>query len=155
MPATIRPAALNDVPAILAIERPASSAAHWSSDQYNKLIANENGIVLVAETSAAADEPGKLSGFLCAHAIAGEWEIENIVVAADFLRQGIASDLVRALTQRAKSQTALAILLEVRESNHPARALYEKHGFRETGRRPAYYLNPIEAAILYALRFNR
>jgi len=145
MPVAIRSAALNDVPAILAIEQQSPSAAHWTSEQYNKLVGS--GVVLVAE------EAGRLCGFVCAMAVAGEWEIENVAVAAELLRRGIADELVRELIRRAESEAASAILLEVRESNLPARALYEKHGLREVGRRPAYYRNPVEAAILYALRF--
>ncbi len=43
------------------------------------------------------------------------------------------------------------ILLEVRESNLPARRLYEKHAFRDVGRRRMYYKDPAEDAILYEL----
>ncbi len=142
----IRPATLSDVPAILAIEQHTASAAHWTCTQYEKLV--DRGVVLLAE------EAGKFRGFLCAKAVAGEWEIENIVVAAEFQRRGIASELVGALIQRAKGEAASAVLLEVRESNLPARQLYEKHGFRESGRRRAYYRDPVEDAILYALRFK-
>jgi len=145
MPVVIRSAALNDVPAILAIERQSPSAAHWTSDQYHKLVGS--GVVLVAE------EAGQLCGFVCAKAVAGEWEIENVVVAAGFLRRGIADELLCALIARAESEAASAFLLEVRESNLPARGLYEKHGFREVGRRRAYYRDPVEDAILYALHF--
>ena len=147
MPVVIRSASLNHVPAILAIEQQARGAAHWTSEQYKKLVGG--GVVLVAE------EAGKLCGFVCAKVIAGEWEIENVVVAAEFLRRGIANGLVRELIQRATEEAASAILLEVRESNLPARRLYEKHGFREVGRRRVYYKDPLEDAILYALRFDR
>jgi ribosomal-protein-alanine N-acetyltransferase len=149
MPVAIRSAALNDVPAILAIEQQSPSAAHWTLEQYDKLVGS--GVVLVAEQ--AAEEAGQLCGFVCAMAVAGEWEIENVVVAAELLRRGIADELVRELIRRAESEAASAILLEVRESNLPARGLYEKHGLREVGRRPAYYRDPVEDAILYALRF--
>ena len=145
MPVAIRSAALNDVPSILAIEQQSPSAAHWTLEQYNRLVGS--GVVLVAE------EAGRLCGFVCAMAVAGEWEIENVVVAAELLRRGIADELVRELIRRAESEAAAAILLEVRESNLPARGLYEKHGLREVGRRPAYYRDPVEDAILYALRF--
>jgi len=138
---------LNDVPALLAIERQATGAAHWTSEQYNTLVSS--GIVLVAE------EAGALCGFVCAQAAAGVWEIENMVVDAGFLHRGIASELVHELIQRAQNEAAPAILLEVRESNLPARGLYEKHGFREVGHRRAYYRDPVEDAILYALRFER
>jgi len=148
---TIHSAALKDVPAILVIEQKAPEAAHWTSEQYNKLV--DSGVVLVAEQ--AAEEAGKLCGFLCAKAIAGEWEIENVAVSPELLRRGIANELVRALIHRAKGDAASAILLEVRESNLPARRLYEKHGFRKVGRRLLYYRDPVEDAILYALRFGR
>ncbi len=146
MPLAIRPAALNDVPAILALEQQAPAAAHWTCEQYNQLVSSR--VVLVAE------EAGQLCGFVCAHAVAGEWELENVVVAAGFLRRGIANELMRALIQRAKNDGASALLLEVRESNLAARGLYEKHRFREVGRRPAYYENPAEDAILYTLRLQ-
>ena len=147
MPVAIRSAALNDVPAILAIEQPAPGAAHWTSEQYNKLV--NSGVVLVAEAA------GQLCGFVCAQAVAGDWEIENLVVSAEFLRRGIANELVRELIRRAKSEPASAMLLEVRESNLPARGLYEKHGFCEVGRRRVYYTDPVEDAVLYALPFDR
>src|SRR5260370_32520129 len=142
----IRSAALNDVPAILAIEQQSPGAAHWTREQYNKLVGS--GVVLVAE------EAGQLCGFVCARAVAGEWEIENVVVAARFLRRGIANELMRVLIQRAKNEVASAILLEVRESNLAARGLYEKHGFCDVGRRRAYYKDPAEDAILYTLRLQ-
>jgi len=147
MPVAIRSAALTDVPAILAIEQQAPRAAHWTPERYSKLVGG--GVVLVAE------EAGQLCGFICAKAVASEWEVENVVVAAAFVRRGMANELVRNLIQRAENEAASAILLEVRESNLPARRLYEKHGFREAGRRRAYYRDPVEDAILYALRFNR
>jgi ribosomal-protein-alanine N-acetyltransferase len=145
MPVDIRSASLHDVPAILAIEQGAPAASHWTLEQYNQRV--DSGIILVAE------EAGELSGFVCAHAVAGEWEIENVVVAAKFLRRGIADALVRDLIRRAASEAASAILLEVRESNLPARRLYEKRGLLEAGRRPMYYKDPPGDAILYTLRF--
>ena len=43
------------------------------------------------------------------------------------------------------------VLLEVRESNTPARRLYEKLGFALEGRRPGYYQDPGEDALLFRL----
>src|ERR1017187_4798067 len=146
MPVAVRPATSTEVAAILAIERQSPSAPHWTSEQYNNLL--RNGVVLVSE------EAGKLAGFICAKAVAGEWEIENVVVAPEFLRRGIASRLLSRLIQQARNAEASAILMEVRESNEPARRLYEKHDFRDVGRRRAYYNDPVEDAILYVVRFD-
>jgi ribosomal-protein-alanine acetyltransferase len=146
MPVAIRSATLNDVPAILVIEQSSPSAAHWTFEQYTQLV--DGGNVLVA------DEAGELCGFVCAKAVANEWEIENLVVAAEFLRHGVATKLLCKLIERARSGAASAILLEVRESNQAARRLYEKQGFRQVGRRPGYYRNPDEDAVLYSVRFD-
>ncbi len=150
MSVAIRPAVLSDVPAILAIEQQAPHAAHWTSAQYSKLM--ESGVVLVAE--CIGERVGQLCGFVCAQTITREWEIENVVVDAQFLRRGIASELLRALIQRAENDAVSALFLEVRESNLLARSLYEKIRFREVGLRHAYYKDPAEDAILYALRLH-
>jgi len=144
MGVTIRSADVGDVRAILEIERQAASAAHWTAEQYRKMV--NGGVVLVAE------ERGKLCGFVCAQAVAGEWEIENVVVGSEWLRRAIATELIGALIQRARQEGAAAILLEVRESNRAARRLYRKQGFAEVGRRRGYYRDPAEDAVLYALR---
>lgn len=146
MPVTIRSAIHADVPAILAIERQAASAAHWTRDQYEQRLAN--GAMLVAE------EEKNITGYVCARVVAGEWEIENVVVAESARRQGIGDQLLKKLIVRAREQAATGVCLEVRESNHPARRLYEKHGFNETGRRRMYYRSPTEDAVLYTTRLT-
>jgi ribosomal-protein-alanine N-acetyltransferase len=146
MPVTIRSAVSDDVPALLAIERDAPSAAHWTREQYELLV--ESGIVLVAE------DGGSISGFVCAKKVAGVWEIENMVVAKNSRRRGIADGLLDELLRRAQSEGSSAVWLEVRESNRPALRLYEKHGFCETGRRRGYYSEPLEDALLYELRLD-
>jgi ribosomal-protein-alanine N-acetyltransferase len=140
----IRSATLNDVPAIRALEQRAPSASHWTAGQYNNLI--RSGIVLIAGQAEG------LYGFISAQAVAAEWEIENVVVALEFLRRGIATELMREVIKRARLENASTIRLEVRESNQAARALYEKLNFRQEGRRPAYYRDPAEAAVVYALQ---
>jgi ribosomal-protein-alanine N-acetyltransferase len=142
MSIVIRAATLSDVPKIRALEQRAASASHWTVAQYNKLI--ENGIVLLA---GRAD---MLCGFITAQAAGEDWEIENVVTAAEFLRQGIASKLIGEIIERARKTNAAKVLLEVRASNNAACSLYEKIGFIEVGRRRGYYPDPPEDAILYA-----
>jgi len=143
---TIRAAVLDDVPALLAIEREATSAAHWTREQYERLV--EAGIGLVA------GDGGKILGFVCAKKVAGVWEIENLVVAKHGRRRGIGDSLLDELLRRARNEGSPAVWLEVRESNLPALRLYEKHGFCETWRRPGYYSEPVEDAVLYELRLE-
>jgi [ribosomal protein S18]-alanine N-acetyltransferase len=51
----------------------------------------------------------------------------------------------------ARETNSESVFLEVRESNHEARAFYEKVGFKLDGRRKSYYSNPPEAATLYRM----
>jgi len=70
MPVTLRSAVFNDVPPILAVERQAPGAAHWTEEQYGKLLA--------AVWFVVAEQAGQICGFVCAQVVAGEWEIENL-----------------------------------------------------------------------------
>jgi ribosomal-protein-alanine N-acetyltransferase len=99
-----------------------------------------------------AEKENAPQGFLIAHEIAGEWELENIVVSEQARRRGLATRLLFELMSVARTEHALAIFLEVRESNHAARAFYQSRGFEPTGRRPRYYSDPDEDAITYRLR---
>lgn len=142
MPVLIRDATSDDIPAILAIEQAAPLASHWTAEQYR--IRLDHGFVFVAECD------GHLCGFLCARQVAGECEIESVVVDPEFRRHGLATELIGTLLRKWQDSAGTAVLLEVRESNVAARGLYEKCGLREVGRRRTYYRAPIEDAILYS-----
>ena len=72
----------------------------------------------------------------------------NLAVAVDYRRRGIAEQLVHTLIDNLKSQDVTCLTLEVRASNQPAIKLYEKIGFSQVGRRPNYYHNPKEDALI-------
>ena len=129
------------------LERQADLTAHWSAREYDALFDRNapKRIALVAETETP---PSNLQGFLIARCDWEEWELENIVVAADQQRRGVGSALIRELLQRAESAGATSVLLEVRASNFAALRLYQKLGFREDGRRAGYYQHPTEDALL-------
>jgi len=97
------------------------------------------------------EEDGQLQAFLVARFSAAECELENLVVANQYRRRGLASQLLRTLVASGRQHNLERILLEVRESNQAARALYAKFGFKENGRRKAYYRQPPEDAILLVL----
>ena len=72
----------------------------------------------------------------------------NVAVTADYRRRGIAEKLVLALVEELKKKGSHALMLEVRASNAPAIALYEKLGFLQVGCRKNYYRNPKEDALI-------
>jgi ribosomal-protein-alanine acetyltransferase len=151
----IRPAALADVPAMMSLEIQTPTSAHWSAPQYEGIFVR-SGSEQVSERFAwvAEDESENFEvlAFLAAHQIDAEWELENIVVAGSSRRRGIGTLLLGELIAQARAAKHSEIFLEVRESNHSARALYRKAGFEETGIRKRYYSEPSEDGILYRLR---
>jgi [ribosomal protein S18]-alanine N-acetyltransferase len=100
------------------------------------------------------EDDSNLQAFLVARFSATECELENLVVSELQRRRGLASELLLSLIASARERKLERILLEVRESNEAARALYGKLGFQENGRRKAYYRQPPEDAILLVLTLN-
>lgn len=131
------------------IERSSKTAAHWSGQQYESLLLSAQSEMSRLAVVAERQEGPAIVGFLIAQHIGPDWELENIVVAPEVQEKGIGTGLLNELLIRAKQANSDAVFLEVRESNVPARKLYQKIGFRETGRRKSYYSNPLEDAILY------
>ena len=72
----------------------------------------------------------------------------NIAVTPQYRRQGVAQALVEALVAHLKERENISLTLEVRVSNAPAIALYNKLGFEQVGRRPRYYTNPREDGLI-------
>jgi ribosomal-protein-alanine acetyltransferase len=144
----IRSATAEDIPAILAIEKKAEHAAHWPEERYREMFESESSRRLVL----VIGERVTVRGFVIGHLIDQECEIENLVVASDFRRRGWGSKLLERLIDVALRDGAAAFFLEVRESNLAARALYNRAGFEENGRRKQYYLEPEEDGILFTFR---
>jgi ribosomal-protein-alanine acetyltransferase len=137
----IRAFRATDAPAIAEILRGAAEAAQWPPESYARLAASPGGIVLVCEASS------QQVAFLAARQAADEAEILNIAVRPDFRRNGVASALLLAALEELGRSAIARVFLELRESNLPARSLYERHGFLPTGRRKAYYHQPTEDAV--------
>ena len=93
---------------------------------------------------------GQVAGYAGYWLVAGEAQVVRVAVAGKFQRQGLGDLLVADMISRAMAQGALAMSLEVRESNVAARKVYEKNGFVESGIRPNYYQDNHEnAAIMW------
>ena len=83
--------------------------------------------------------------FCAAWHIGDELHINSVVVDPRMRRQGVASQLLRYVLETSGDARAT---LEVRESNHPARALYERLGFATTAVRQRYYQDPEEDGLI-------
>jgi ribosomal-protein-alanine N-acetyltransferase len=136
---------LRHAPGIAGILRKSPEAAEWSLKSIEQL-ERRGEIGWVVENEGDSD--GDVAGFLIARAVAQEAEILNLCVDPSRRRAGNATALLDNAVAALLQLHVKTIFLEVRESNHPAIAFYEKHGFVRNGRRPAYYQNPVEDAVL-------
>ncbi len=136
---------MDDVRALMRVAEQSSTASHWREDDYTRIFEGEGRtrLVLVAESA------GEVLGFLVSGCVGPEWEVENVVVAEEVRRSGLGSKLLAELLDRARTERAESVFLEVRESNQAARGLYQKWGFAEIGNRRDYYLAPVEDAVVY------
>ncbi|MEO6119313.1 MAG: GNAT family N-acetyltransferase [Terriglobales bacterium] len=149
----IRAATPADIPAIRNLDLASPFGARWSDLHYHELFARADRfkhLVLLAEDIAHASGEKHPAAYLVASGVGAEWELENVVVATTMLRRGIARALIEELLEGLRRDGVTHIHLEVRESNSAARALYAALGFVEENRRPEYYANPAEAAIILA-----
>ena len=87
-------------------------------------------------------------GYVGSQTVMGEADMMNIAVSSRYRRRGIAQELVERLVAALREKDVHSLALEVRASNEPAKALYSKLEFLQVGRRPNYYRNPKEDALI-------
>ena len=93
-------------------------------------------------------------GYVGSQTVLDSTDILNVAVSPDHQGCGIGRALLTELEQRLRQQGVTEVLLEVRPSNAPAIALYTSLGFIQVGRRPNYYLNPREDALILKKEWN-
>jgi ribosomal-protein-alanine N-acetyltransferase len=147
-PCRIRRAVKADVDAIYAIEK-ASFTAPWTKDAIDDEIDSRSfTYTIVAATDTS------IVGFMVYWTVAGEMHLINLAVAPSHRGHGIGRALMDHLIDHAQKTRCSEILLEVRPSNAPARALYDALGFEAIGIRIGYYADNDEDALVLSLRVD-
>ena len=168
----LRPMQPGDLDQILAIAAAAPEVPRWPRSAWAAYLSPDPGnknllrFALVAEASTPPDpeetqfpRPPVLLGFACASllctpdspAAQNLCELDSMAVLPAARRRGIGANLLRALLAWAAQNGAHRFSLEVRASNTPAIALYQGLGFLPEGRRPRYYTDPEEDALLLGI----
>jgi len=132
MMAPVRPGTLDDLPEIARLHDECF-ADKWDVEFLGRVLAQPGAF------SGIAVEDGRPVGFVIARVNAGEAEILSLGVRPPSRRRALAKALVRNALDRAFQAGAVEVFLEVGIDNTAARDLYGFLGFREVGRRPAYY----------------
>lgn len=120
----------------------------WSRESIRGFL--NNAAVVTVVTRVGED----IAGMACAMIVCDEAEILKVAVRGEYRRRGSARAMISELERELRRMGVARLLLEVRDGNSAARALYESLGFSEYGVRRAYYTSPREDAILMEKRLD-
>lgn len=129
------------IPGIARLER-LCFAEPWSEDSL-RLLLKDGAVGFVCENDNG--QVCAYGGMLC---VLDEAQVTDIATDPNMRRRGYAEAVVGAMMKYAAENNITSVSLEVRESNVAAVKLYEKSGFRCVGRRPSFYRQPTEAALV-------
>ena len=146
----VRSMKIPDLPLVMALAQRVPAAPQWPDSVWQQLLDNSGPSRRILVAARAQ----QIFGFCVVANGLEEAELESIAVDPAMQRHGLGRRLLQAAMQSSKHSGARRILLEVRESNHPAQHLYAQAGFQPVGRRPGYYRDPNEDAICMECRLD-
>jgi len=141
----IRRMTVEDVPAVVKLDQLAFTLP-WTERSFHFEVTSNP-----ASRCWVVEHGGVIIGVVVAWLLVDEVHIATIATHPDFRRQGVAQALLAHVLKLGAEEGAVSSFLEVRESNFAAQALYRKFGYEQTGRRPRYYKDNGEDAILMTL----
>ena len=140
----IRPMEEGDLPQVLPIER-SSFPTPWTAKAFLQEMTPPSF------SFVSVQEGERVLGYVVFRLILEEVHILNLAVAPPWRRQGVGRELLRFCVDFCWRRGGILFSLEVREGNLPAIGLYRKMGFALRGRRPGYYRDTGEDALLMEL----
>ncbi len=138
---TFRPMLEVDLDQVVEIEK-VSMPSPWSRVLFEEELKREQAYYFVME------EEGKVAGYMGYWEAPEEAHIITLAIAPAFRKRGLGEEMIDRCMSFAFKKGARLATLEVRESNDPARRLYEKSGFRFVAIRKKYYSDNQEDAII-------
>ncbi len=119
-----------------------SFALPWKRDTFYEVVQRDNTAYVVGELD------GKIIAYAGAWLAFGEAEVMSVAVDENFRGRGFGRKIFAELIRVCKERGATAITLEVRPSNIAAIKIYESFGLKSVGRRPKYYVDNGEDALI-------
>jgi [ribosomal protein S18]-alanine N-acetyltransferase len=146
MNVVIRKMTIEDVPEVAQIDR-LSFTLPWPEHSFQyEVLENRVARCLVAET-----QENRIAAMVVSWIIVDELHIATIATHPDFRRMGVGARILTEALAEGRAAGARLAFLEVRATNEAAQAMYRKFGFEVTGKRPRYYKDNGEDAILMTL----
>ena len=145
---------LDDIDQVILIDRLSFSLPWPASAFRHELVNNPTSLLWVAEQDSPEGSP-RVVGAVVVWMILDEAHIATLAVHPDYRRQGISQQLLVIVLRQAIERGAALATLEVRANNLAAQALYKKFRFEIVGRRPRYYQDNYEDALIMTIDFNQ
>jgi ribosomal-protein-alanine N-acetyltransferase len=155
-PVRVREAVTADLDSILSLERATATAPHWPRAAYSAIL---DAAAIPQRCLFVAHAEDSISGFAVGllHPAASDSsvhrlaELESVAVVPSVRRSGIGRTLCVAVLDWCRTHGATEVMLEVRASSDGVIALYTGLGFIAAGRRPRYYRDPDDDALVMRL----
>lgn len=147
-PVHFRPMQESDLEQVLAIDQ-LSFSMPWPLNSYKYELKNPAAMLWVAETKTG--ESAGIVGVTVVWLILEEAHIATIAVHPDYRGLGIGKKLLAVALRESILRGAEEAMLEVRAHNLTAQAMYRTFGFEVVSRRPRYYRDNDEDALLMNL----
>jgi len=135
----------DDLPEIMAIEKE-SFVSPWTPGMFTGEIEARQSQCLTAKINLS--KKVIIGGYIVFWIVVDEAHLHNLAVKKEYRRQGLARHLLEVMWEISRQEGLKSQTLEVRESNAEAIRLYQKCGFVVKGRRPLYYTDTREDAII-------
>lgn len=149
----IREMTLEDITQAVLIENECFSLP-WSEKSFQDSITREDTLFLVCEDSSTQSGATVITGYIGMYLSFDEANVTNVAVHPSYRKKGYGNALVSTAKTKAKEHQIERIFLEVRVSNAPAIALYQKMGFENLGIRKKFYDHPKEDAYIMSCELS-
>jgi [ribosomal protein S18]-alanine N-acetyltransferase len=140
-------AGVDDAPELAEIEGSCVGSG-WSERAFAREAEAAGSSLVVLRAPRAGDRAFVVAAYVASRVAADEMELLSLAVRPEWRRLGLGRWLVNLALSMAMRRGALKAFLEVRAGNEAARQLYGLLGFQEADRRPRYYREPVDDAIL-------
>ena len=141
---TFEPMLIKDLHEVYYIEQSVFSY-HWTYRNFLSSVAAKD------QCWVLRDESGKMLGYFISMEVVDEMHLLKIAVGQEYQGRGYGRMLMEKAVGVARELDMKSMILEVRPTNGPAVALYEKTGFTTIGIRKGYYVDTKEDALVMRL----
>ena len=114
----------------------------WPAEAFIDGLVDADHVFLVVEIER------QVAGYGSYYIEMGEGRLTNIAITPEFRRKSVAKKLLEHILGVVKKARCKYIFLDVRPTNEAAISLYSSYGFYEAYRRPEYYSDPTEDALV-------